>query len=186
MSELLRHPRVLKQLQDEIKQTANGKAFVSEEDIEKMPFFKAVLKEVLRLHPPVPLLVPRVSSEDIKIQGYDISAGTMVIINSWSIGRDPLIWKEPDEFKPERFLNSSIDFKGHDFELIPFGAGRRGCPGTAFAIAAAEIVLANLVQKFDWSLPEGMTVEDIDMTESASPNIRRKFPLLAVATPAFS
>lgn len=183
MAELLKHPRVLKQLQDEIKQIAGNKPLVTEEDIEKMQYLKLVIKEVLRLYPPVPLLVPRVASTDIKIKGYDISAGTMVMINAWAIGRDPMIWNKPEEFKPERFLNSSIDFKGHDFELIPFGAGRRGCPGMVFAMAAVEIGLANLVNRFDWSLPGGMSVEDLDMNECNSVSIHRKFPLLAVATP---
>lgn len=108
----------------------------------------------------------------------------MVIINAWAICRDPALWDEPDEFLPERFLNNPIDFKGNDFQYIPFGAGRRACPGMAFAIAMDEIVLANLVHKYDWSLPSGKTGEDLDMTETTGIAIHRKMPLLAVANPA--
>lgn len=118
-----------------------------------MKYLKAVIKETLRLHPPIPLLVPRESTKDVKINGYDIAAGTRVITNAWAIHRDPATWEEPEEFHPERFLNSTIDFKGQDFKLIPFGSGRRGCPGISFAIANNELVLANLLSKFNWALP---------------------------------
>ncbi|KAF8028993.1 hypothetical protein BT93_E1614 [Corymbia citriodora subsp. variegata] len=107
----------------------------------------------------------------------------MVITNAWTIGRDPGTWDKPDEFKPERFLNSSVDFKGQDLELIPFGAGTRDCPGTSFAMVTNELVLANLVDKFDWALSEGLKAEDLDMTECTGLTIHRKVHLLAVATP---
>ncbi|KAK3225431.1 hypothetical protein Dsin_005293 [Dipteronia sinensis] len=186
MTELLRHPRVMKELQSEVRQIANNKTFINEDDLDQTHYLKAVIKETLRLHPPIPLLVPRSSTEDVRIKGYDISAGTTVITNAWAIGRDPAIWEEPEEFRPERFLNSSVDFKGHDFELIPFGAGRRGCPGISFAMATDELVLANLVHKFDWSLPAGTRVEDLDMTECTGLTIHRKVDLLGVATPVSS
>ncbi|KAL5748212.1 hypothetical protein ACOSQ2_025509 [Xanthoceras sorbifolium] len=182
MTELLRHPRVMKELQNEVRKITNSKPYVKEEDLDKMLHLKAVLKEIFRLHPPIPLLVPRSSAQDVRIKGYDILAGTTVITNAWAIGRDPTTWQEPEEFRPERFLNNSIDFKGHDFELIPFGAGRRGCPGTSFAMATNELVLANLLHRFDWSLPDGTRVEDLDMTECTGLTILRKVPLLAVAT----
>lgn len=183
MTELLRHPRAMNILQTEVRKIASGKPNITDEDLEKMHYLRAVLKETLRLHPPVPLLLPRLSTQDVKIRGYDIAKGTIVIVNAWTIGRDSSSWDEPDEFKPERFLNSSVDFKGQDFELIPFGAGRRGCPGTLFAMAMNELVLANLVNKFDWALPEGLKPEDLDMTECPGLTIHRKVHLLAVATP---
>ncbi|KAL9271744.1 Cytochrome P450 736A117-like protein [Drosera capensis] len=122
-------------------------------------------------------------NEDIKINGYDIPAGTQVITNAWAIHRDPASWKEHDEFRPERFLDSTVDFKGQDFHLIPFGAGRTECPGTAFAIANNELVLANLMHKFDWALPDGVDAATLDMRERIGLTIHRKSPLFAVATP---
>lgn len=183
MTELLRHPRVLKILQSEVRNMAGPKREISEDDLYKMPYLKAVIKETLRLHPPIPLLVPRESTADVKIMGYDIPAGTRVITNAWAIGRDPTSWERPEEFWPERFINSDIDFKGQNFELIPFGAGRRGCPGFLFAVSLEELVLATIVHKFDWELPYGMRGEDLDMTECTGLTIHRKSPLLAVAIP---
>ncbi|XWS47866.1 hypothetical protein CRYUN_Cryun13aG0022300 [Craigia yunnanensis] len=90
------------------------------------------------------------------------------------LGRDPAHWDEPDMFLPKRFLNNPIDFKGNYIQFIPFGAGRRGCPGMAFALAMNEIVLANLVHKFDWSLPNGTTGKDLDMTETTGIAIHKK------------
>ncbi|KAE9610106.1 putative cytochrome P450 [Lupinus albus] len=147
-----------------------------------MPYLKAVIKETLRLHPPIPLLVPRETMKDINLKGYHIAAGTRVIINAWAIARDPTYWDEPEEFKPERFMDSSIDVKGNDFQLIPFGAGRRGCPGTMFAMVVNEIVLANLVHQFDWALPGGIA-ESLDMSETVGLTMHRKIPLVAFATP---
>uniref|UniRef100_A0A2N9GUQ0 Cytochrome P450 n=1 Tax=Fagus sylvatica TaxID=28930 RepID=A0A2N9GUQ0_FAGSY len=183
MIELLRHPKIMKKLQNEVRGIIGNKKDITEDDLVKMHYLKAVIKETLRFHPPIPLLVPRQSIQDAKTQGYDIAAGTQVIINAWAIGRDPASWDEPDEFQPERFLTSSIDFRGHDFQLIPFGAGRRGCPGIAFSIAMIELVLANLVHNFDWTLPGGAKGEDLDMTECVGITIHRKSPLIAVATP---
>ncbi|PHU23669.1 Cytochrome P450 71A6 [Capsicum chinense] len=183
MTELLRHPRAMEKLQNEVRGLAQE---VTEDDLENMHYLKAVIKETLRLHPPIPLLVPRESTKDVKLLGYHIAARSQVIINAWTIGRDPLSWDDPEEYRPERFLNSNIDFKGLNYELIPFGAGRRGCPGTAFAIVINELALARLVSKFNFALPEGIKPEDLDMAECSGLTIRRKSPLLAVATPCSS
>ncbi|KAJ8752070.1 hypothetical protein K2173_001097 [Erythroxylum novogranatense] len=185
MSALIKHPRVMKELQNEIRQTTLNKSKITEADLQKMPYLKAVMKETLRLYPPIPLLVPRKSTQDVKIKGYDIAAGTVVFTNAWAIGRDPEVWDQPEEFRPERFLNTSVDFKGHDFQLIPFGAGRRGCPGISFAIATNELLLANLVNLFDWTLPGGASVDDLDMNECSGFTSHRKAPLIAVATSGF-
>ncbi|GMQ10221.1 hypothetical protein CsSME_00053307 [Camellia sinensis var. sinensis] len=114
---------------------------------------------------------------------YDIVAGTQVIVNAWAIARDPLSWEDPEEFRPERFLNSSIDFKGHNFEFIPFGAGQRGCPGILFAMNVDELALASVVHKFNLSLPDGVSGKDLDMTEAAGSTIHKKNPLIVVLTP---
>ncbi|XP_049395543.1 cytochrome P450 736A117-like [Solanum stenotomum] len=183
MTELLRHPGAMNKLQNEAREITKAEnETLSEDDLDKMHYLKAVIKETLRLHPPIPLLVPRQARQDVKVMGYDVAAGTMVITNGWAIGRDPEIWDDAEEFKPERFLNSSIDFKGHDFGLIPFGAGRRGCPGISFAMATNELVLANVVREFDWKLPNGAKGDDLDMTECTGLTIHRKVPLFAVAT----
>lgn len=186
MTELLRHPKVMKKLQAEIRKVAKNKPRVTEDDLEKMPYLKAVVKETLRLYPPIPIPFPRVASEDVKVIGYDISAGTIVILNLWAIGRNPNSWDKPEEFYPERFLNSTLDYMGNDYEFIPFGSGRRRCPGINFAIANNEIVLANLLHKFDWKLPEGVRGEDLDMNEIVGLAIHRKVHLLAVPTLAIS
>ncbi|MFS7910907.1 putative cytochrome P450 [Helianthus anomalus] len=185
ISELIRHPRVMKKLQKEVTEIAHGKPMITEDDLEKMTYLHAVLKEALRLHTPAPLLISRESTQDVKLMGYDISAGTQVIINAWAIGRDPSQWEEPETFCPERFLNNSIDYRGHSFEYIPFGAGRRGCPGIHFAIVVNQLALANLVYKYDFALPEEVKGEELDMTEITGLVLRRKSPLLVVATPRF-
>nr|DAD28668.1 TPA_asm: hypothetical protein HUJ06_030136 [Nelumbo nucifera] len=186
MAELLRHPEIMKEVQDEVRRIIGSKPSITEEDIEQMHYLKMVIKETLRLHPPAPLLVPRESTQDVKIQGYDIPAKTRVIINAWAIGREPLSWERAEEFHPMRFMNadsSCIDFRCHNFQLIPFGAGRRGCPGIEFAVAMDELVLANLLHMFDWTLPNGASGKDLDMDEASGLTIHKKSPLLLVATP---
>ncbi|KAK4485212.1 hypothetical protein RD792_007839 [Penstemon davidsonii] len=182
MTELLRHPIVMNKLQKEIREILRDKHDVTDNDLEKMHYLKAVVKETLRYHTPIPLLA-REAREDVKVMGYEVAAGTMILTNAWAIGRDPAYWDEPEKFKPDRFLiNSSIDFMGLDFELLPFGAGRRRCPGIAFSMANVELVLANLLQKFEWGLPQGIKPEDLDTTENPGGIIHRKNPLFAVAT----
>ncbi|NP_001312355.1 cytochrome P450 71A6-like precursor [Nicotiana tabacum] len=182
MNELLRNPKTLNKLRDEVRQVTQGKTEVTEDDLEKMPYLRAAVKESSRLHSPVPLL-PREAIKDAKVLGYDIAAGTQVLVCPWAISRDPNLWENPEEFQPERFLDTSIDYKGLHFELIPFGAGRRGCPGITFAKFVNELALARLMFHFDFSLPKGVKHEDLDVEEAAGITVRRKFPLLAVATP---
>ncbi|XP_057487222.1 cytochrome P450 71A8-like [Actinidia eriantha] len=116
MAELLGHPLILKKLQSEVRKIAAAKQAITEDELEKMPYLKAVIKETLRLHPPT-TLIPRESMRDTQVMGYDIAARTQVFTNVWTIGRDPSLWARPDEFWPERFMDSLVDFKGHDFEF---------------------------------------------------------------------
>ena len=183
MSELLRNPTVMKKLQKEVRGIVGNKKDISEDDLVGMHYLKAVTKEIFRLHPPFPLLIPRMCNQDVKIKGFNIKANTQVMVNAWALGRDPKSYTNPERFEPERFLDSTIDYKGNNFELIPFGAGRRGCPGIQFATVVEELALANIVHKFDWALPHGEREDDLDMTETTGITAHRKYPLKAVATP---
>ncbi|XP_042041117.1 cytochrome P450 71A6-like [Salvia splendens] len=183
MSELIRNPKTMNTLQNEVREVAGSKEEINEQDLDKMPYLKAVLKENLRMHPPVPVLSPRELIKDTKVLGYDVASGTRVMINVGAILKDPSLWENPEEFRPERFLETSRDFRGLHFEFIPFGAGRRGCPGTTFAVAVIELALAKLVHKFDFTLPNGAKMEELDMSESNAIIVHKKSPLLVVATP---
>nr|XP_043622641.1 cytochrome P450 Tp4149-like [Erigeron canadensis] len=180
LSELVRNPHVMKKLQIEVTKIARGRSMISEDDLQEMHYLKAVMKESLRLHIPVPLLVPHEAREDVKVMGYDIAKGTQVMINAWAIARDPSIWEEPEKFNPERFLNSSIDYKGFDFELIPFGAGRRGCPGTEFAMVINELAIANIVLNYDLAVPNEGRPEELDMSGTSGLTVHKKSHLLVV------
>ncbi|KAJ0795122.1 putative psoralen synthase [Helianthus annuus] len=173
----------MKKLQEEVRQVAKGKPKITENDLDQMRYLKAVVKESFRMHMPLPLLVPRESTQDVELMGYNIAAGTQVLINAWAVGRDPTLWDNPDEFRPERFLDSPVDYRGLHFELTPFGAGRRKCPGIQFAMSVNELVLASLVHKFDFVLPDAQKGEDLDMSETIGITIHKKLPLLVVATP---
>uniref|UniRef100_A0A803ND80 Cytochrome P450 n=1 Tax=Chenopodium quinoa TaxID=63459 RepID=A0A803ND80_CHEQI len=163
MTELIKNPTAMKKVQKEIRDSpARHKGYVSVEDLPELEYLKAVVKETFRIQPAAPLLVLRESLQKCTIEGYDIIPKTLVFVNVWAIGRDPEYWKDPEIFMPERFLGSSIDYKGNDFMLIPFGAGRRMCPGILLGVANFELALANLLYSFDWGLPDDMKSEDID------------------------
>ncbi|KAI3773599.1 hypothetical protein L1987_48129 [Smallanthus sonchifolius] len=175
----------MKKLQQEVTEIAQGRSLLSEEDLEKMLYIKVVLKETLRLHAPLPSLIPRKSMQDVKLMGYDILAGTQVIINAWAIGRDPALWEESNQFRPERFLNNSFHYHGLHFEWLPFGVGRRSCTGLNFSVPVMELALANIVYKFDMVLLNGTTNEDLDMSDENGIPIYRKSSLLVLASPRF-
>ncbi|KAK1294263.1 Cytochrome P450 71A9 [Acorus calamus] len=183
MAELVHKPEAMKKVQEEVRGIAGKKSMIEQYDTNEMYYLKAVVKEVLRMHPPAPLLLPRELMEDTKILGYNVPKKCRVVVNAWAIGRHPDYWKTPEEFQPERFLNSSMDYKGHDFQFIPFGAGRRICPGMAFAVATIELVLANLLNRFEWKLPGELRGEDLNMDEAPGLTLRRKSSLVLVAEP---
>lgn len=150
MTELLLHPDKLSKAKHELRTIIGEKKQIQESDISRLPYLEAVIKEVFRCHPPAPLLAPRKAEEDVQINGYVIPKDTKILINVWAINRDPGLWTDPNSFEPERFLDKSVDFKGQDFELVPFGAGRRICPGLPLANRVIHTMVATLVHNFDW------------------------------------
>ena len=178
MAEMVRHPRVMKKAQVEVREVFDINGKVDEICINELKYLKSVVKETLRLHPPAPLLLPRECGQACEIHGYHIPVKSKVIVNAWAIGRDPKYWTEPERFYPERFIDSTIDYKGSNFEYIPFGAGRRMCPGITFGLRNVELALALLLYHFDWKLPDGIKSEELDMTEEFGVTVRRKDDLL--------
>ncbi|KAI9115429.1 hypothetical protein K1719_013748 [Acacia pycnantha] len=187
MAELIKNPDSMKKAQEEVRKVAKGKQMVEEEELGSLRYLKSVVKETLRLHPPAPLLLPRETREVCKIKGFEIPAKTRVFVNAKSIGMDPKVWQNPEEFKPERFLESSSEDCGYggqqQFEMLPFGAGRRRCPGINFAVPIVELALANLLHRFDWKLPSGMKSEDLDMDEAFGMTMHKKSHLCLIPHP---
>ena len=183
ISELLKKPEVIVKATEELDRVIGRGRWVTEKDMPSLPYVDAIVKETMRLHPVAPMLVPRLSREDTTVAGYDIPAGTRVLVSVWSIGRDPALWDAPEEFMPERFLGSRLDVKGQDYELLPFGSGRRMCPGYSLGLKVIQVSLANLLHGFAWSLPDGVTKEELSMEEIFGLSTPRKFPLEAVVEP---
>ncbi|XP_038987271.1 cytochrome P450 71A1-like [Phoenix dactylifera] len=182
MAELMRHPQAMKKAQDEVRGFVGRKGRVEESDLHQLHYIKSVVKEAMRLRPAGAILIPRETMKHFMIDGYDVPPKTMVLINAWAMGRDADTWHKPNEFYPERFMDSSSELKGHgNFELIPFGEGRRICPAKHLGLLLVELVLANLLYCFDWELPSGMRTEDVDMEEAAGLTAHRKSALCLVA-----
>lgn len=165
MAELLRNPEKLKKAQAELQEIIGKGNPVEEPDIARLPYLQAIVKETFRLHPAAPLLVPRKADSDVTLFGFTVPKNSQVLVNVWAIGRDPELWDNPNSFEPERFMGSEIDVKGCDFELIPFGAGRRICPGLPLAIRMLHLMLGSLIHEFDWKLEGGIPPEKMDMEE---------------------
>ncbi|KAL3645871.1 hypothetical protein CASFOL_011051 [Castilleja foliolosa] len=183
MTELMRNPRVMAKAQAEVRQAFQGTKKIEEHEVQKLKYLKLVIKESLRLHPPLPIL-PRASREERVINGYTIPAKTRVMVNNWAMQRDPKYWKNPESFEPERFESQQgPEFVGADFQYLPFGAGKRMCPGMTFGLASTELPLAQLLYSFDWKLPDGVKGQDLDMIENPGITSPRKEKLFVVATP---
>lgn len=180
MAELLHNPDKLKKVKAELYENIGQGNLVEEPDISRLPYLQAVIKETFRLHPAVPFLIPRKVDSDVKLSGFTVPKKAQVLINVWAIGRDPDVWKNPNSFEPERFMGSHIDLKGHDFELIPFGAGRRICPGLPLAIRMLHLMLGSLIHGFDWKLEGGITPEKIDMEEKFGISLQKAQRLHAI------
>ncbi|XP_055808480.1 premnaspirodiene oxygenase-like [Solanum dulcamara] len=185
MTEMMRNPSLLAKAQAEVREAFKGKELFNEDVIEELKYLKQVVKETFRLHPPLPLLVPRECREETNINGYTIPLKTRVMVNVWAMGRDPKYWEDAESFKPERFEESSVDFMGNNFEYLPFGAGRRMCPGITFGLVNVHLPLANLLYHFDWKLPDGVKPEDLDFTETSGITAARKNDLYLIATPYY-
>ncbi|GER36600.1 cytochrome P450 [Striga asiatica] len=179
MAELMRNPHVMSKAQAEIREAFKGKTTIEENDVQALKYLKLVIKETLRLHPPIALL-PRACRDERIVDGYTIPLKSRVMVNIWSMGRDPEYWPEPEIFKPERFKDGSVDFLGNHMEFIPFGAGKRFCPGMNFGLANVELPLAQLLYYFNWKLPQGMGPDDVDMTEADGLAVPRKKELFLV------
>ncbi|KAL5552130.1 hypothetical protein UlMin_002306 [Ulmus minor] len=182
MTELMRNPKSMKMVHEELAREIKQQV-VKEFDLPKLTYLDACVKEIWRLHPPGPLLLPHRAAETCQVMNYTIPKDTQVIVNFWAIGRDPKYWEDPLVFKPERFLNSSLDFRGNDFEYFLFGSGRRMCPGMPMAVKHVPLIIASLIHSFDWSLPQGNDPNDIDMTEKYGHSMRKFEPLVLVPKP---
>ncbi|KAJ9564025.1 hypothetical protein OSB04_009185 [Centaurea solstitialis] len=181
MAELVRNPKKMVKARSELKEFAGKDGMIIQEsDIGKLPYLEAVVKETFRLHPPTPLLLPHKALSDVEIGGYVVPKDAQVLCNVWAIGRDPTVWSDPHEFMPERFLDVDIDYRGQYFELIPFGSGRRICPGLPLGHRMLHLMLASLILKFDWELEGGMRPEDMDMSERFGITLRKNVPLVAI------
>ncbi|KAL6844261.1 hypothetical protein ACP4OV_025934 [Aristida adscensionis] len=178
MTELIRSPAVMAKAQAELRDAFQGKNKITESDIQGLPYLTMVAKEALRLHPPGPFLIPRMCRETCQIMGYDIPKGTVVFLNAWAIARDPKYWDDPEEFKPERFENSNLDYKGTNYEYLPFGSGRRICPGINLGVDNFVFALACLLYHFDWKLPAGIEPKDVDMCEASGMAASKKTGLI--------
>ena len=174
LSELLRNPATLARVHEEMDCVLGRNGRLKESDVEKLEYLACVVKETFRLHPPIPLLVPHESMEGCNVGGYFIPPKTRLLVNVWVIGRGENVWKDADQFKPERFMGSKKDVKGQDFDLLPFGSGRRGCPGMTMGLSISEFALAQLIYCFDWTV-EG----EVDMEEHFGISVPRKNRLFA-------
>ncbi|XP_038687187.1 LOW QUALITY PROTEIN: geraniol 8-hydroxylase-like [Tripterygium wilfordii] len=183
MAELLRNPEALFRARAELEQTIGKGNRVQESDVARLPYLQAIIKETFRLHAAVPLLLPRKAAEDVEVAGYKVPKDAQVMVNAWAIGRDPSIWEDSNSFVPERFLRSEIDARGQHFELIPFGAGRRVCPGLPLAIHMLHLMLGSLIHSFDWKLEDGVTPETMNMEDKFGLTLQKAQPLRAIPIP---
>lgn len=183
MAEMIRNPRVQHKVREELHRVVGSDRIMTEADIPNLPYLQCVTKECFRMHPPTPLMLPHKASTKVTIGGFDIPKGAIVNVNVWAIARDPTVWKNPLEFRPERFQEEDIDMKGTDYRLLPFGSGRRVCPGAQMAINLVTSTLGHMLHHFDWAPPAGIRPEDMDMMEKPGVVAYMRTPVRAVATP---
>ena len=167
IAELVNHPDVQSKLRDEMDAVLGPNAAVTVPDLERLPYLQSVVKETLRLRLPITMLVPHMNISDAKLAGYDIPAESKILVNAWFLANDPKRWVHADEFRPERFLEEekAVEANGNDFRFVPFGVGRRSCPGIIMALPIMGITLGRLVQNFQLLPPRGH--DKIDTAENA-------------------
>ncbi|KAK9070138.1 hypothetical protein SSX86_010538 [Deinandra increscens subsp. villosa] len=176
MAELIKNKEIMHKVQEELKHEFNPNNIIKS-DLSKLTYFNACIKETLRLHPVVPVLIPRRAIEACEVMNYTIPQNAQVWVNVWAISHDPKVWEDPNTFKPERFLGSNIDFTGHDYEFIPFGGGRRMCPGLPSGVKSLQTILAPLILGYNWALPNGDDPTKLDMTEKFGVTLQKEKPL---------
>lgn len=184
MAEMINNPSIMARAQEEMDRVVGRDRRLEESDIANLPYLQAICKEAMRLHPSTPLSLPHFSFEECEVDGHHVPANTRLLINIWAIGRDPAAWEDPLEFRPERFLSgpaAKIDPMGNNFELIPFGAGRRICAGKLAGMVFVQYFLGMLVHAFEWRLPDGE--DKVDMAETFGLALPKAVPLKAVVTP---
>ena len=177
MAELVRNPKAMRRATAEVRGAFGARGAVSEHALGELPYLHLVIRETFRLHTPLPLLLPRQCQEPRRVLGYDVPRGATVLVNVWALGRDERYWPgDPEAFRPERFEAEAagVEFKGADFELLPFGAGRRMCPGMSFGLANVELALASLLFHFDWEAPGVADPAEFDMAEAFGIIARRR------------
>ncbi|CAI0404261.1 unnamed protein product [Linum tenue] len=173
--------KLREELNAELSLPLERKSLIDESAVSRLPYLNAIVKETLRLHPPGPLMLPHRASETCEVMNYTVPEGAKILVNVWAISRDPTVWEDdPTSFKPERFIGSKVDFRGHDFEFLPFGAGRRMCPGVPLATRQISLILAAFVRNFDWCLPDGKDPAELDMSEKFGFTLQKEQPLLLV------
>ncbi|KAE8705525.1 Licodione synthase [Hibiscus syriacus] len=191
LAELINNPEVLREAQKEIDQVVGKDRLVQEFDTGRLPYLQAIIKETFRLHPPIPMII-RKAVEECKINGYTIPAQSLLFVNMWSIARDPKVWEDPLKFQPQRFFidNNTIDVKGFHYQLLPFGTGRRGCPGMSLAMLELSVTLAAMIQCFEWKVAEtantGSGSVCVDMTERPGLVVPRANDLKCVPVARFT
>ncbi|XP_048335698.1 cytochrome P450 81Q32-like [Ziziphus jujuba] len=173
MSNLLNHPHVLEKAKAELDAQIGQQRLVDESDLSKLPYLQNIISETLRLYPAAPLLGPHFSSEDCTVGGYHRPCDTILLVNAWAIHRDPELWDDPESFKPERFENGEVEI----YKLMPFGIGRRACPGIGLAQRVVGLTLASLIQCFEW---ERVSEKLVDMTEGNGLTMPKALPLEAM------
>ncbi|XP_034673368.1 flavonoid 3'-monooxygenase [Vitis riparia] len=190
IAELIRHPEMMAQAQQELDAVVGRGRLVTDLDLPRLTYLQAIIKETFRLHPSTPLSLPRMAAESCEINGYHIPKNATLLVNVWAIARDPEVWEKPLEFRPSRFLpggeRPNADVRGNDFEVIPFGAGRRICAGMSLGLRMVHLLTATLVHAFNWELPEGQVAEKLNMDEAYGLTLQRAAPLMVHPRPRLS